>query len=168
LSRAGLLAEFYRIFGTLALIEDPLNEGDFIPPTGYNYGYRTYKGDFDFDNGTVWTAFVPYISVAFEPEQALPGVPPFYQDIIPAEIRVRVDMSEADIAELGEQRELYKAKIIDDVKKCFAYPNVFQCSAMVASIAYVGESQPSFSTEKDDKYGLYVYLKFNVEYRTAR
>jgi hypothetical protein len=147
---------------------------------GYNFTYATYKGDYTKNNGTAGIGekysldgddnivLHPKISVSFGLEQNNNGTTSSYEDIVPVSIRVKINMEAYKIEEVGAVEEYTLAKVIDDVKKKFAFPNVFPCSAKIIMFQYVGEEEVDFALEKDDKTNLYVWMQFQLTYRTAR
>jgi hypothetical protein len=146
----------------------------------YNFTYETYKGDYTKNNGTAGIGkkygkddddnllLLPRISVAFDNETNNNGTTSSYEDIVPVSIRVKINMASYKLDELGAVEEYTKAKVLDDVKKRFAFPNVFTSSSHVVMFQYLGEQEIDFALEKDDKTNLYVWTGFLLTYRTAR
>ena len=168
MSRTALLDEFFRIFQTMTVVN------------GYNFTYETYKGDYTKNNGTAGIGkkyerddednlvLLPKISVAFGNETNNNGTTSLYEDIVPVSIRVKINMASYKLDEIGAVEEYTRAKVLDDVKKCFAFPNVFLSSVPIVMFQYMGEQEIDFALEKDDKTNLYVWAEFLLTYRTER
>lgn len=157
MSRIGLIESVYDALAEMTVLN------------GYSFNYLSYKMDMSVDNGTLLKTVAPKISVSFRPENPIPEALTdgssgyMHSGSIPAVVQCRFHIGNEKLDELEYEREIMRAKIIDDIAKRFSLPNPFDC---VYEVEFGGEEEPDFSMESEDKYGNYVFMVYNMKYRT--
>ncbi len=157
MSRAGIIASIYTSLAEMTT------------DNGYSFDYLIYKGDMSKDNGTLLESVEPVIGVAFLPEtpnqEALTDGTSGYMHsgIIPAVVQCRFHIGDESLGELEYEREIVRGQIVNDIAKRFSLPSPFDC---VFEVEFGGEDEPDFSTETEDKFGSYVFMVYNLKYRT--